>query len=91
MSGPSSTGGAASARDVPSRNPVLASRSTVSAGTHEIVVTDPSTRTALSSSLTVGRDVARAGGLAPAHQKLGVCRAVRRDDLWPGVVYRLPE
>src|SRR5215207_10164600 len=45
MSEPRSTGGSSSARDVRSRSPALASRSTTSAGTHEIVVTDPSTRT----------------------------------------------
>src|SRR5829696_2493440 len=69
MSEPRSTGGSSSARDVPSRSPALAPRSTASAGTHEIVVTDPSTRTSpphRSPPSDVGRDVAPAGDLAPA-------------------------
>src|SRR5262245_34019215 len=57
MSGPRSAGGAGSARDVPSRNPALASRSTASAGTHEIVVTDPSTRTPRASRHLDGQEL----------------------------------
>ena len=71
MSGPRSAGGASSARLRPQPEPDLGLPTRgASAGTHEIVVTDPSTRTSTSSSLTgvrhVGRHVARRANHAPA-------------------------